>query len=128
MSEALLNGIIKESIMTVIKVAGPFLAAGLIIGLIISIIQATTQIQEQTLTFVPKLLGIWYASGVGRRHQEHDGGPVLCPGSGPAPGQGPQGLRRGDADGPAGVHVLCDLCGVLYGWSAVCPAEKLRPH
>lgn len=58
MSEALLNGIIKESIMTVIKVAGPFLAAALIIGLIISIIQATTQIQEQTLTFVPKLLGI----------------------------------------------------------------------
>ena len=58
LSEALLNGIIKESIMTVIKVAGPFLAAGLIIGLIISIIQATTQIQEQTLTFVPKLLGI----------------------------------------------------------------------
>ena len=57
-SEALLNGIIKESIMTVIKVAGPFLAAALIIGLIISIIQATTQIQEQTLTFVPKLLGI----------------------------------------------------------------------
>ena len=58
MSEALLNGIIKESIMTVIKVAGHFLAAALIIGLIISIIQATTQIQEQTLTFVPKLLGI----------------------------------------------------------------------
>ena len=55
MSEALLNGIIKESIMTVIKVAGPFLAAALIIGLIISIIQATTQIQEQTLTFVPNL-------------------------------------------------------------------------
>ena len=52
MSEALLNGIIKESIMTVIGVAVPFLAAALIIGLIISIIQATTQIQEQTLTFV----------------------------------------------------------------------------
>ena len=58
MSEALLNGIIKESIMTVIKVAGPFLAAALIIGLIISIIQATTQIQEQTLTFVPKMIAM----------------------------------------------------------------------
>lgn len=56
MSEALLNGIIKESIMTVIKVAGPFLAAALIIGLIISIIQATTQIQEQTLTFCSKIV------------------------------------------------------------------------
>ena len=58
MSEALLNGIIKESIMTVIKVAGPFLATGLIIGLIISIIQATTQIQEQTLAFVPKIVAV----------------------------------------------------------------------
>lgn len=58
MSEVLLNGIIKDSIMLVIKVAGPFLATGLIIGLIVSIIQATTQIQEQTLTFVPKLIGI----------------------------------------------------------------------
>lgn len=58
MSEVLLNGIIKDSIMLAIKVAGPFLAAALIIGLVISIIQATTQIQEQTLTFVPKLIGI----------------------------------------------------------------------
>ena len=58
MSEVLLNGIIKDSIMLVIKVAGPFLIASLIIGLVISIIQATTQIQEQTLTFVPKLIGI----------------------------------------------------------------------
>ncbi|MCQ2969364.1 MAG: flagellar biosynthetic protein FliQ [Clostridium sp.] len=58
MSEVLLNGIVKDSIMLVIKVAGPFLATGLIIGLIVSIIQATTQIQEQTLTFVPKLIGI----------------------------------------------------------------------
>ena len=43
MSETLLNGITKDSILVVIKVAGPFLAAALIIGLLISIIQATTQ-------------------------------------------------------------------------------------
>ena len=58
MSETLLNSITKDAILLVIKVAGPFLAAALIIGLLISIIQATTQIQEQTLTFVPKLLGV----------------------------------------------------------------------
>jgi len=41
-----------------LMVAGPLLAIGLIVGLIISILQATTQIQEQTLVFVPKLLAV----------------------------------------------------------------------
>lgn len=58
MSESLVIGIVKEGVVTGLKVAGPILAAAIIIGLIISIFQATTQIQEQTLTFVPKLLGI----------------------------------------------------------------------
>ncbi|MGL4655906.1 MAG: flagellar biosynthesis protein FliQ [Sarcina sp.] len=58
MTDTMLIGIIKEAMMVALKVAGPFLAVGIIIGLIISIFQATTQIQEQTLTFVPKLLGI----------------------------------------------------------------------
>ena len=39
-------------------VAGPLLAIGLLVGLLISILQATTQIQEQTLVFVPKLLAV----------------------------------------------------------------------
>jgi len=38
--------------------AGPLLAIGLLVGLLISILQATTQIQEQTLVFVPKLLAV----------------------------------------------------------------------
>ena len=38
--------------------AGPILIVAIVIGLIVSILQATTQIQEQTLTFVPKLIGI----------------------------------------------------------------------
>ena len=58
MSENLLIGIVKDSLFTALQISGPFLAVSMIIGLIISIIQATTQIQEQTLTFVPKLLGI----------------------------------------------------------------------
>lgn len=56
MSEIMLNGVIKDTIVTAIKVGAPILIVVLVVGLIISIIQATTQIQEQTLTFVPKLI------------------------------------------------------------------------
>jgi flagellar biosynthetic protein FliQ len=45
--------------MTVaLKVSGPFLVAGLVVGLLVSIFQAATQIQEVTLTFVPKMLAV----------------------------------------------------------------------
>ena len=40
------------------KVALPMLGAGLVVGLVVSVIQAVTQIQEQTLSFVPKLLAV----------------------------------------------------------------------
>ncbi|MGM9935514.1 flagellar biosynthetic protein FliQ [uncultured Clostridium sp.] len=56
MSEIMLNGVVKDTIVTSIKVGAPILIVVLVLGLIISIIQATTQIQEQTLTFVPKLI------------------------------------------------------------------------
>ncbi len=58
MTDTLIMTVVKDSMMVALKVAGPFLAVSIILGLLISIIQATTQIQEQTLTFVPKLLGI----------------------------------------------------------------------
>ena len=58
MSENLVVGIVKDSLYTALIVAGPILIVSIVIGLIISIFQATTQIQEQTLTFVPKLIGI----------------------------------------------------------------------
>ncbi len=58
MSESMVIGIVKEGILTAVKVGAPILIVAIVIGLIISILQATTQIQEQTLTFVPKLLGI----------------------------------------------------------------------
>lgn len=44
--------------MVMITVAGPTLIIALVVGLIISIIQATTQLQEQTLSFVPKILAV----------------------------------------------------------------------
>ena len=58
MSESLVTGIITDAVETALKVAAPMLITAIVLGLIISILQATTQIQEQTLTFVPKLLGI----------------------------------------------------------------------
>jgi flagellar biosynthetic protein FliQ len=48
----------KEAIGTAIVVGGPVLAVSLLVGLVVSIFQAMTQIQEQTLSFIPKLLAI----------------------------------------------------------------------
>lgn len=58
MSENLVTGIVKDAITTGLMVSAPILITSIVIGLIISIFQATTQIQEQTLTFVPKLIAI----------------------------------------------------------------------
>ena len=51
----------KETIMVVILVSAPILASGMIIGLAISLFQAVTQIQEMTLTFVPKIIVVMVA-------------------------------------------------------------------
>lgn len=56
--EAVLN-IASDAIWTTIVAAGPLLIVSLIIGLIVSIFQTVTSIQEQTLTFIPKLIGIF---------------------------------------------------------------------
>lgn len=51
--------ITQEALFLIIKVSAPVLLISLIIGLLISIFQTVTSIQEQTLTFVPKILGIF---------------------------------------------------------------------
>jgi len=48
----------RAAIVTTLLVAGPVLLTGLAVGLVISILQAATQIQEQTLTFIPKILAM----------------------------------------------------------------------
>lgn len=58
MSEDMVVGIIKDAIQTGLLISAPILIVSVLVGLIISIFQATTQIQEQTLTFVPKLIAI----------------------------------------------------------------------
>ncbi|CDL00198.1 MAG: flagellar biosynthetic protein [Rhodospirillaceae bacterium] len=56
MTEAELIDIARDGISTLIFVAAPPLLTGLAVGLVISILQTITQIQEMTLTFVPKVL------------------------------------------------------------------------
>lgn len=56
MTQTMLNAVVKDTIITAAKVSAPILITVLVLGLVISMIQATTQIQEQTLTFVPKLI------------------------------------------------------------------------
>ena len=47
-----------QAMMVAVKVASPFLIAGLVIGLLVSIFQAATQIQEQSLNQVPKMFAV----------------------------------------------------------------------
>ncbi|MFD0616727.1 MULTISPECIES: flagellar biosynthesis protein FliQ [Paenibacillus] len=54
-------GLAGQAVYTVLKVSAPMLVLGLLVGLIISIFQATTQIQEQTLAFVPKIVAVMLA-------------------------------------------------------------------
>lgn len=56
MFEDIVLGIANEAVLTVILVSAPVLGAALITGLLISILQATTQVQEMTLVFVPKIV------------------------------------------------------------------------
>lgn len=58
MSAEFIMGLAGQAVFTVLKVSGPMLAVALVVGLLISIFQATTQIQEQTLAFVPKIVAV----------------------------------------------------------------------
>jgi len=58
MNEVVLNGFMYEMFGIVVKLAGPILMISMVVGVLISIIQAATQIHEQTITFVPKLIVI----------------------------------------------------------------------
>ncbi|MGP1346410.1 MAG: flagellar biosynthetic protein FliQ [Phycisphaerales bacterium] len=58
MSEYAPLEIVRESLMIAMKISFPILVSGVLIGLMISIAQSVTQIQEQTLTVVPKLFAM----------------------------------------------------------------------
>jgi flagellar biosynthesis protein FliQ len=50
--------LIRHAVFLAMLVAGPMLLVALLIGVLVSLVQAVTQIQEQTLTFIPKLIGL----------------------------------------------------------------------
>ena len=58
MSHVLVVDLARNMIMTALLIASPMLVVALAVGLVVSIIQAVTQIQEQTLSFVPKLVAV----------------------------------------------------------------------
>ncbi|HHY93330.1 MAG TPA: flagellar biosynthesis protein FliQ [Firmicutes bacterium] len=58
MSEELVISLGRDALWTALLVAGPLLGLSLLIGLLVSIFQATTQIQDQTLAFVPKIVAV----------------------------------------------------------------------
>lgn len=51
--------IVSQGLFLVIKLSAPVLLISLVIGLIVSIFQTVTSIQEQTLTFIPKIIGVF---------------------------------------------------------------------
>lgn len=64
MNEADALDILQAAIWTIIIASGPAVAAGMIVGVVIALIQALTQVQEMTLTFVPKILAIMITIGI----------------------------------------------------------------
>ena len=58
LTEDVVLQIFREALILAIKLAGPLLLISMIVGLVIAILQAATQVHEQTLTFVPKALTI----------------------------------------------------------------------
>lgn len=59
LSEGMILDVAREAFTTIIVTAAPALLVSLVIGLIISIFQTVTSIQEQTLTFVPKIIAVF---------------------------------------------------------------------
>lgn len=58
MNSEMVISLAEKAVYTTLIICGPLLLVALVIGLIVSIFQATTQIQEQTLAFVPKIVAV----------------------------------------------------------------------
>ncbi len=59
MSVELLNQLSRQTFETIILVGGPVLLVSLVVGVLISLLQAVTQLQEMTMTFIPKILAVF---------------------------------------------------------------------
>jgi flagellar biosynthetic protein FliQ len=61
MSPEYVVGFAKQALETTLLISSPMLGFGLVIGLVVSVFQAVTSIQEMTLTFIPKILAVFLA-------------------------------------------------------------------
>lgn len=61
MTQTMVLDVLRNGFLTIIVVALPILLTSLIVGLVVSLLQAVTQVQEQTLSFVPKLIAVMLA-------------------------------------------------------------------
>ena len=59
MTSGAILDVARDGILVFLKVGGPLMAIALLVGLVVSLVQALTQIQEQTLVFVPKILAVF---------------------------------------------------------------------
>ena len=59
--EQLILDVMREALVMIIKVSLPILLTGLVVGLVVSIFQTATSIQEQTLAFIPKIIAVFMA-------------------------------------------------------------------
>ncbi|ASJ54339.1 flagellar biosynthesis protein FliQ [Brevibacillus porteri] len=59
MTQELLMQIAQSSVYTILLISAPALGVALLVGLMVSVFQATTQIQEQTLAFIPKIVAVF---------------------------------------------------------------------
>ncbi len=64
MNEADALDIVQAAIWTVIASAGPVVVVAMVVGVVIALLQALTQVQEMTLTFVPKILAVMAAAAI----------------------------------------------------------------
>jgi flagellar biosynthetic protein FliQ len=58
MSQSSALSVLQQTLWTVAKLSGPILAAALVVGVVISLFQAVTQVNEMTLSYVPKIIAI----------------------------------------------------------------------
>ncbi|WP_077617828.1 flagellar biosynthesis protein FliQ [Bacillus sinesaloumensis] len=58
MSPEVVITLAKQGVYTTLMICGPLLLVALVVGLVVSVFQATTQIQEQTLAFIPKIVAV----------------------------------------------------------------------
>jgi flagellar biosynthetic protein FliQ len=64
MGDGIVVSLAQDALMTALLVSAPILIVSLVIGLVISVFQAMTQINEVTLTFVPKILGVFAVAAI----------------------------------------------------------------